>query len=169
MAISPYLRRLREAVGSELLLVPSVAGIGFDREDRILLVRQAEDGVWSTPGGAIEPNEGPADAVVREVWEETGLHVTPTRLLGVYGGPHCVVTYPNGDQTGYVILAFECTVQGGTLRSYSDETIAATYVGAADLHTFRTSPWVPHVLPDLYDRSRAPHFAAATWKPPGAV
>jgi len=73
MAISPYIRRLREAVGSDLLLVPSVAGIIFDHDGRILLVRQADDGVWSTPGGAIEPNEEPADAVVREVWEETGL------------------------------------------------------------------------------------------------
>ena len=65
MAMSPHIRRLRAALGSELLVLPSVTGIVFDASDRILLVRQAEGGVWSAPGGAIDPEETPADAVVR--------------------------------------------------------------------------------------------------------
>lgn len=165
MAISPYVRRLRDAVGPELLL-PSATGIVFDDRDRILLVRQADGGVWSTPGGVIEPDETPADAVVREVWEETGLHTAPTRLLGVYGGEHCVVTYPNGDRSGYVMIVFECVVRGGTLRSQTDETTAAAYVGAAELRALPTSSWVQHVLPGLYDRARVAHYEVATWKPP---
>lgn len=90
MAISPHIRRLRDAVGSELLVLPAVTGIVFDDRDRILLVRQAEGGVWTTPGGAVDPDELPADAVVREVWEETGLYTEPIRILGVHGGPSCV-------------------------------------------------------------------------------
>jgi ADP-ribose pyrophosphatase YjhB (NUDIX family) len=164
--MSPHLRRLRAALGSELLLLPSVTGIVFDDQNRILLVRQGADGVWSAPGGAMEPGESPADAVVREVWEETGFYTEPVRLLGVYGGPECEVAYPNGDRTAYVMSVFECAVRGGTLAQASDETSAAAFVSAADLPAYRTSPWVLHVLPGLYQRTRTAHFEAPRWTPP---
>ena len=166
MAMSPHVRRLRAALGSELLVLPSVTGIVYDERDRILLVRQSAGGVWSAPGGSVDPNETPADAVVREVWEETGLYIAPVRLLGVYGGSSCVVTYPNGDRTAYVMTVFECEVRSGVLRGSSDETTAAAFVGATELSRYRTSPWVQHVLPGLYDRSRSGHFDAPSWQPP---
>ncbi|MGH7898040.1 MAG: NUDIX domain-containing protein [Candidatus Binatia bacterium] len=164
--MSTHVRRLRAALGSELLVLPSVTGIVYDERDRILLVRQSESQRWSAPGGSIDPDETPADAVVREVWEETGLYVEPVRILGVYGGPFCLVTYPNGDRTTYVMTIFECEVRGGTLRGTSDETTAAAFVGASELSSYTTSPWVPHVLPGLYDRSRSGHFHAPSWRPP---
>jgi 8-oxo-dGTP pyrophosphatase MutT (NUDIX family) len=166
MAMSPHVQRLRAALGTELLVLPSVTGIIFDDHDRILLVRQSEGGVWSAPGGSVDPLETPADAMVREVWEETGLYTAPVRLLGVYGGPACLVTYPNGDRTAYVMSIFECEVRGGTLQAKSDETTDAAFVGAGELSGYRTSPWVQHVLPGLYDRARSSHFEAPSWRPP---
>jgi ADP-ribose pyrophosphatase YjhB (NUDIX family) len=166
--MSPHVRRLREAIGSELLVLPSATGIVFDDRGRILLVRQTESGLWSVPGGTIDPGETPADAVVREVWEETGLHTAPVRILGVYGGPTCLVTYANGDRTEYVMTAFECEVRGGTLRAVSDETMGSAFVAAEDLSRYRTSSWVRHVLPSLYDRSRSGYFEPPSWRPPEA-
>jgi 8-oxo-dGTP diphosphatase len=67
MPISPYVRRLRDAVGSALLLLlPSVTALIHDDASRLLLVRQRDGGGWSTPGGSMEFDETPADAVVRE-------------------------------------------------------------------------------------------------------
>jgi 8-oxo-dGTP diphosphatase len=166
MAMSAHVRRLREAMGTELLVLPSVTGIILDDRNRILLVRQTESGLWTAPGGAIDPEELPADAVVREVWEETGLHTEPQRLLGVYGGRSCLVTYANGDRTIYVMTVFECAVLGGTLRQRSDETSAAAFVAASELDSYETSAWARHILPGLYDRSRAAHFEPPTWQPP---
>ncbi len=166
MTISQHVQRLRAAIGSELIVLPSVTGIIYDEFDRILLVRQIADGVWSAPGGSVDPEETPADAVVREVWEETGLYIDPVRLRGVYGGPSCVVTYPNGDRTAYVMTVFECEKRGGTLRQTSDETNGAAFVGATELSLYRTPPWVPHVLTGLYDRSRNNYFDAPSWQPP---
>ena len=143
MGMSPHIQRLRAAVGSELLLLPAVTGIIFDDRGRILLVRHTESGVWTAPGGAVEPHETPSDAVVREVWEETGLYTAPVRILGVYGGPSCLVTYPNGDRTAYVMTVFECDVRGGALRAVSDETTDAAFVGADELSHYPTSSWVP--------------------------
>lgn len=164
--ISPYIRRPRKAVGSELLLLPSVTGIIFDERDRILLVRQADSGAWSAPGGVIEPDEIPADAVVREVWEETGLYTLPVRLLGVFGGPHCVVKYPNGDRSAYVMSMFECTIRGGRIRTETEETTAAAYVSSDELRDLPVAPWVRHVLPAMYDRSGGAQFESSRWQPP---
>jgi 8-oxo-dGTP pyrophosphatase MutT (NUDIX family) len=72
VGISPYLRRLREAVGRELVLVPSVAVLPRDKDGRLLLVRDAETGYWQTIGGAIEPDESPQEAAFREAREEAG-------------------------------------------------------------------------------------------------
>jgi 8-oxo-dGTP pyrophosphatase MutT (NUDIX family) len=63
-----------------------VTAIVFGARGEILLVRQRDGGVWSTPGGSVEPDEDPVDAVVRETWEETGLLVQPVALIGVFGG-----------------------------------------------------------------------------------
>jgi 8-oxo-dGTP pyrophosphatase MutT (NUDIX family) len=166
MAMSPHIRRLRDAVGSELLVLPAVTGIVFDSRDRILLVRLSDGGAWTAPGGSVDPNELPADAVVREVWEETGLYTEPVRILGVHGGPSCMVIYPNGDRTTYVMTVFECEVRGGSLCPDLDETTDAAFVGLGELSRYPTSPWVQHVLPGLYDRSRTGYFEEPSWRPP---
>src|SRR5215217_4759511 len=66
--------------------VPCVGGLAYDDEGRLLLVQRANEpgrGLWSVPGGRVEPGETARDAVVREVAEETRLPVVVTRLAGV--------------------------------------------------------------------------------------
>jgi len=48
------------------VLLPSVAVLPWDEHGRVLLVREAETGLWQTIGGAVEPDESPAQAAVRE-------------------------------------------------------------------------------------------------------
>lgn len=72
MPMSEHVRRLREKVGGELLLLPSVTTLVVDDDGRLLLVRDADSGFWSVIGGAVEIDEAPEDAAVREVEEETG-------------------------------------------------------------------------------------------------
>ena len=80
--LAEYVQRLRTLVGGEeLLQIPSVSIALRDPEGRVLLARQAEGDVWLLPGGAIEPAETPADAAVREMFEETGLLVRLTSLV----------------------------------------------------------------------------------------
>lgn len=123
MAISPFLRRLREKVGHDLLVLPSVAVLPRDREGQVLMVRIADTGLWATIGGAIEPDESPESAALREAEEEAGVELKLTSLLGVLGGPQYRMTYPNGDQTAYVSTVFEAEVIGGSLRADGDETL----------------------------------------------
>jgi len=92
---------------------------------RVLLQRRDDNGRWGLPGGGVDPGESVEAAVRREVREETGLHVEPVRLIGVYSDPanHQVMTYPDGNLVHYVSCAFECVVTGGTLAC-GDESLA---------------------------------------------
>ena len=166
MAISEYLAGLRAKVGNDLLLLPSVAAIVFDPERRMLLVQQAEDGLWVAPGGGIDPGETPADAVVREMYEETGLLVEPVDLIGVYSGPDCLVTYANGHQVIYVMSLFECRVVGGEVRPDGYETAAIRYFAEDELRSVSLTRWATRVLPELFRRSHRAYFSAPSCTPP---
>lgn len=56
----------------------------FDGDGRVLLVRRRDYPVWNLPGGKVETDETPWEAVVRETREETGLEIEVHRLTGVY-------------------------------------------------------------------------------------
>ncbi len=121
MPMSEYYQIIREKVGSELLMIPSVAAIIRNNDDEILFVRKSEETLWGLPAGAIEPGERPGRALRREVYEETGLMVHPVTILGVFGGDKYKYTYSNGDQVEYTIIVFECTIVKGTLRGVDGE------------------------------------------------
>ena len=93
----------------------------FDEQGRIFLTRRADNGQWCLPGGRMESGESVAEACEREVWEETGLHVRVTRLVGVYSHPDQLVVYPDGNKAHIVALHFEAEIVGGT-PALSDET-----------------------------------------------
>ena len=122
MPASEYVLLLRERIGTGLLLLPTVAVLARDEAGRLLLVRHIESGRWATVGGAIEPDESPVDAAMREAQEEAGVTVAIGRLLTALGGPQYRLTYPNGDQCSVVSLVYEATVIGGEPRPDDDET-----------------------------------------------
>lgn len=167
MGMSPYVRALRSAIGSTRILMPSVSGIARDGNGGILLVKQRDDGIWSTAGGSVDPGETPANAVVRELWEETGLLVRPTRLIAVYGGSDFVVRYPNGDETQYISTIFECAVVSGTLRADGEETTEARFWTHAEAVRLPLAPWLAKVLPRLFDGASEAWFEPPTWRQPG--
>lgn len=164
--MSPYMRDLRARVGPTLLEVPSVSILTFDDANRVLLVKNADVARWTTPGGAVEPEEVPADAAVREMWEEAGLHVELTRVLGVYGGPEFVVNYSNGDATSYLIVVFEGRILGGEPRPDGVETLEVGWFSEAELGGIPLCLGASIVLAEAFRSRNQPHFAAATWRPP---
>ncbi len=105
--------------------VRCVGGVVHDGAGRLLLVRRGRAparGLWSLPGGRVEPGESDAEALVRELREETGLTVRPGVFLGT-------VT-----RTQYRILDYRCVPEGGTLRP-GDDADDARWVNRATLDT----------------------------------
>jgi 8-oxo-dGTP pyrophosphatase MutT (NUDIX family) len=128
MARSGHIADIRAAIGSRLLLMPSVSNAVLDPDDRLLLVRHTHHGMWGTPGGAMEPGETPAQAAARELFEETRLSLTPEALVGVTGGPDHVIRYPNGDETAYVTTIFAVRWDGQPIRPDGTEVDAYRWV-----------------------------------------
>lgn len=165
MPISPYMASIRAKIGKQLIEIPSVSVLVFDDEDRVVLVRHAEYDQWTTPGGAVEPEEIPTDAAVREMFEETGLHVRIEGVIGVYGGPQFTTTYRNGDRVSFLMVAFLGSRISGEPRPDFDETLEVGYFARSEIESLDAQPWVKAVLEDAWrDRART-HFAAPNWAP----
>jgi ADP-ribose pyrophosphatase YjhB (NUDIX family) len=161
MAISEYLRAIRQKVGNDLLLMPSVTALVWNSQDHLMLIRQQRDRPWTLPGGIVDPGEAPAQALVREVWEETGQIVCPERIVAVFGGSDGFKrTYPNGHQVEFVDTVFECRAIGGQLRSDGDEVQEARYFSRAELQGISLS--YPIKLDVLLNKAECPYF---TWDP----
>jgi 8-oxo-dGTP diphosphatase len=99
-----------------------------DAEGRLLMIKRGHEpaaGLWSIPGGRIEPGETDAEALVREMLEETGLTVEPGRLLGR-------VQRPGLGGTVIDIRDYAATVVSGTLRA-GDDAADVRWVTAAEM------------------------------------
>ena len=87
-----------------------------DDAGRLLLIQRGhepEEGRWSLPGGRVKPGESDRDALVREVREETGLHVEPGRLIGAVERPA-----PGG--AVFDIYDYAASISGGQLVAGDD-------------------------------------------------
>ena len=108
--------------------IPCVGAIVHDDAGRLLLVQRGHDpeaGRWSLPGGRVEPGESDAEALAREMREETGLIVTAGPLVGA-------VERPGGAGTVLDIRDYAATVTGGQLTA-GDDAAAARWVAPADV------------------------------------
>ncbi len=146
MPVSEYIKDLRARIGHDLLLNPGVAALVYDEVGRILLQRRSDDGSWSLPAGAVDPGEHPATALVREVWEETGLKVVPHKLAGIFGGADFFHTYPNGDRLQIFNAVFLCRVVGGKLEARDGESLELRYVAPDELPDARLLNRYPKAL-----------------------
>src|SRR3990167_6103034 len=87
----------------------SVAGALFSPDrSSILLVQRRDVPVWVLPGGGIEPDESPEEAIAREMLEETGFTVKVLRLVGHYTPINRLALPTN---------LYECTIVSGRAKS----------------------------------------------------
>lgn len=95
--------------------VCAVGAFIFDAQHRVLVIQRGtppSEGLWSVPGGKLEAHETLAQAVAREVREETGLVVEV--------GPLACVVEPMSDDYHFVILDYLARPIGGVLAAASD-------------------------------------------------
>lgn len=105
-----------------------VAAVIFDPDKNVLLVKSTYQRFhpWGLPGGSLEYGEHPEEAVLREVWEETGLNIEIEKLL--------LINTWRPDRVGMYYL---CRVTGGEFRP-SDEVSEFAYFSLDSLPDVRS-------------------------------
>ncbi|MCW2886686.1 MAG: 8-oxo-dGTP diphosphatase [Streptosporangiaceae bacterium] len=120
-----------------------VGAVVHDRAGRLLVIRRGHppgEGLWSLPGGRVEPGETDAAAVVRELREETGLDVVPGALIGS-------VTRPGPAGVRYDIHDYAATVTGGVPHA-GDDAAEVQWVTEPELRALPTTPGLVEALTD---------------------
>ena len=82
-------------------------------DDKILLVKERSDGLWTLPGGFAEVGESPGEVAVRETFEESGYEVKPVKLLAAYDNNNSKHGHTPFLQ-GLYKLIFQCEIIGGS-------------------------------------------------------
>jgi len=152
-------------MGSSVLEIPTVSVLLFDDRKRVLLVRHVEGNDWTTPGGMIEPYEIPSNAALREMWEETGLYVELTHIVGVFGGDICSSIYANGDKVAWVSTVFAARLKHGVLKADGEEALEARYFTRGATRGVDCKPHVHLFLDAAYAHITAAHFQPPSWEP----
>ena len=104
------------------------------RDGALLMVRRAREpasGLWTVPGGHLEHGEHLAEAVRREVAEETGLDVEVRDLMGIFevvGEPH------------FVILDFVAVAAGDSAPQPGDDVSAVRWVPLEEVPRLECTP-----------------------------
>lgn len=120
-----YLGRLRQVVGSRLVLMPGARCVIEDGDGRVLLQLRGDFRVWGLPAGFCEEGEGVVETLVREVEEETGLTVLDPEPWGFASDPeHSTLVYPNGDAIQGFGLDFVARRWRGEPKADGVETLA---------------------------------------------
>jgi 8-oxo-dGTP pyrophosphatase MutT (NUDIX family) len=163
MPISHYLKTLRAKIGHDLVMLPAVSVSIFDDRGRLLLGKDAEMGLWTLPGGAIDPGEQPADAAVRECFEETGFLVAIESLIGVFGGAKFLVRYPNGDVSSYTAIAFRGRIIDHSQKPSDGEMSEIGYFSESDCESLTLSDPSRLIVNSTFERQAQPFFQSPTW------
>jgi 8-oxo-dGTP diphosphatase len=128
-------------VADDARKVRCVGGIALDGTGRLLMIKRGRApsaGLWSVPGGRVEPGESDEAAVVREMREETGLEVSVGRYVGS-------VERPGPGGVTYEIHNYAVTALGGTLEA-GDDAADARWVSPAELREMSVAPGVVDAL-----------------------
>ncbi len=92
-------------------------------EGKLLLVREAADGLWTLPGGWADVGDAPAAAVEREIREESGYEAKAVKLLALEDRRR---RHPPGPHAVYKV-AFLCELLGGEARVSAETTAVAWF------------------------------------------
>lgn len=116
----------------------------LDDADRLLLLRRADNDLWTIPTGGIKKGETVTQCAVRECREETGLEVEVTGLVGVFSDPGHVIAYLHGKKLDEVRqpinVCLRARVTGGRIDPDPREAAEVRWAETAGLGGYPIHP-----------------------------
>jgi len=146
----PLYERWRSEVGErERGYVTPKVGVGavvFNAREELLLIQRALTRNWLYPTGWADIGYTPAQVAAKEVLEETGLCVTPLRIIAVYDNTR----YRSTPDLHLWSVTFYCRLDGGDLKAHPHETLDVGFFARDCLPSplaREGPPWVEHAFP----------------------
>jgi ADP-ribose pyrophosphatase YjhB (NUDIX family) len=132
-----------------------VRGVVF-QDGKILLVQERSDGLWTLPGGWADVGDSPAEAVVREIREESGFETRATKLLALLDRnrhghpPHLIHIYK---------VFIQCEIVGGSPTT-SHEIQGVGFFGEDEIPDLSLTRNVPAQIARMFEHYRHPDLPA---------
>ena len=130
-----------------------------NEENKVLLIQRSDNNRWALPGGCQNLGESAKDCAIRECFEETGLVVGITNLLGVWSSQcYEYVNYPWKDNE-FTHVVFKAEITGGS-ETLSDETISIGWFSQNQLPPLSDghAPRIEYGFNWLKNTGLAPYF-----------
>lgn len=125
------------------------------QDGKILLVQEKLDNNrWTLPGGWVDVGEPLSQAVMREIYEESGYETRVVKLLAVYDRNHPRHGHPPQPHHSYKLF-FHCEIVGGT-PTESYETVGARFFGADEIPELSLYRVVPSQVATLFEYYQNP-------------
>lgn len=125
---------------------PSASVVVRDDIGRVLMLQRTDNDLWTIPTGGLKTDETITACGIRECFEETGIQIEVTGLVGVFSDPGHVIAYSRGDTITEVRqpvnVCLHARPVAGTLTPAPDE---ARQVAWIDPHRLGTLPIHPAI------------------------
>lgn len=128
--VSEWMKTVGDGVAGYVTPKVAVGAVVANDDGKILLLQRSDTGVWLYPTGWADVGYSPAEVVVKEVYEETGIECEVVRLLAVLDGLRQGFT-----KLPLYSLVFFCKATGGSLTPHPLETADLGWFSEDDL------PW----------------------------
>ena len=141
--------------GDEGYVTPKVDVRGgiFER-DQVLLVRERSDGKWTLPGGWVDINDSPSQAVVREVFEESGYRARAVKLAALFDKR----LHPHPPGLHHIFKLFFLCERTGGAPAVSSETDAVQFFPVQVLPELSTGRVLASQIERLYQHQLHPEL-----------
>ncbi len=122
--VGSYVWKLRQALGSQRILVPSVWVMLLNKDGKVWLGKRRSGNEWGLFGGVLELGDSVPETACKEVLEETGVHIQPEEL--VFAGMNTSAaqtnyTYPTGDEVQFLASLFVVKTEAAITSNHDDE------------------------------------------------
>ncbi|HVV09028.1 NUDIX domain-containing protein [Amycolatopsis sp.] len=135
----------------------AVSAFTLNERGELLMIRRTDNDLYALPGGNLELGETLSEALVREVWEETGVTIEVTELLGAYSNPRHVIAYDDGEVRQEFSICFRATPTGGDLRT-SSESKEVHWVPRERIEELNIHPSIRLRIQHGYERRKTAFF-----------
>jgi len=141
---------------------PSASVAVLDATGRLLVLRRADNGLWTIPTGGLKYGETIAQCAVRECREETGIDVEITSLVGVFSDPGHLIAYRKGKKTKEVRQPINVCLRGhptgGQLTPGPGEATETRWVDQTELRDLPIHPAIRKRIVHALDETAGPYL-----------